>query len=117
MEKLLLIVTNKRIWVLGLACLCLIGLILACADPIVIDIREEGTEFVGGKEPGKIFSFYYDEFDGAWYYLTSGDLPYDVTVVYLNNRKETLIEALDEGHITIDDLDRFDIDYVVKYVD
>jgi hypothetical protein len=101
----------QKIWIVAAIAICISGCVFLNADPIVVSIEQ--NESIEVPHPGKVYSFYDD--GEARYYLASGELPWDVTVHYLNQGEETLVEAINTGHITLDDLDRFGIEYLVKY--
>lgn len=96
------------------ACVIVIMLIMTCCDPIVLTVRYDDPEIVGGSEhwdaEGKVITFYADE-SGTYYYLTDGTDAYDYTVIYLFGASETLPDALREGHISFSDLERFGLEY------
>ena len=91
-----------------LLAVCFIAIILLalCSGPIVLSIEQEGN---GNSGTEGVYTFYKDEY--ARYYLADGGHPFDVRVIYLNKSSELLGDALREGHITLEDLERFDIDY------
>lgn len=104
----------------GMLILCLI-LVYFVKNPIVTDIgcdetyhyRIDGSRFQ--KYEG--YSFHEDEY--GTYYTTYGCPPFGVEVCYFFGLlRENLVDAFDEGHITLDDLDRLGFEYfVIPYND
>ena len=82
---------------------------------MVESIDYEKSEALLSWDRGTIEAFYEDE--DAWYYLADGREPWDMTVHYENRTDEPLPAAMEEGRVTLEDLDEFDIDYVVREKD
>ena len=100
----------KKPWAILLLCLCAILYILTCCDPIVLDIKiDEDASKVS--ENGGVFTYPGYDRDVRWYLTEYSDPSSDITVIYLNRESEDLCEAMREGHVTTDDLDRFGIEY------
>lgn len=116
MKKFKEIIKNKKFWLVAATCVCVIGFSAMRSDPVVVAIdREDSIGILEKLDNGTIHSFYDDE--DARYYLADGAMAWDYTVHCRNRSDEPLPLALDEGHITLEDLDRFDIEYVVRYKD
>lgn len=116
MKNLKNIIKSKKTWAVAAVCVCVIGWAAMRPDPVVVAIeREDSISILEKLDNGTIHSFYDD--GDARYYLANGAMAWDYTVHYRNRSDEPLPVALDEGHITLEDLDRFDIEYVVRYKD
>ena len=102
--------TLKKPWVIILICVSIIGLLVFCGKPIAISIRNDGYRDVSSGQPEHVISFDVEK-GGTRYYLADGSSPFACDVVYLNRESEPLLDALREGRITIDDLNRFGIAY------
>ena len=83
------------------------------ANPIAISIKYDESaydNYTANRESG--YSFH--STDSGKFYTTHDIHPFDVKVVYLFGGSEDLVEAFDNGNITIDDLDRLGFDYWFK---
>lgn len=98
----------KKSHAIILVCLCAAALILMVSDPIVVSVESPEVYYATQK---CVFPFSLDDDSDVRYYLKDGCDPLWVTVYYLNREPERLSEALEKGHITLDDLEGFDIEY------
>lgn len=82
-------------------------------NPIALSIRYDSCaydNYISQRESG--YSFHTTQ--SGRFYTTHGIHPLDVEVVYLFGESEDLVEAFDNGNISIDDLDRLEFDYWFK---
>lgn len=86
--------------------LCIVVICIEEINPIVLSIEYDKDCCFNDEG---VYTFYADKHGS--YYLADGALPFSVTVYYLFGDPETLTTALQKGHITLDDLNRFDIEY------
>lgn len=80
------------------------------SNPIVLSISYDDDaydDYVEQREYG--CSFYTT--DSGTFYTTHGAHAFSIKVNYLLSPSEDLYEAFENGHITIEDLDRLDFDY------
>ena len=102
--------TLKKPWVIVLICVCVISMFVFCGKPIVLTVRHDGSTVVYSSNPGGVLIFSLDK-HGVQYYLADGSDPDNYDVFYLNREPESLLDALQEGHIDMDDLERFGLEY------
>lgn len=98
-------VTEHRILTTVIAIALVVLVIMSMMDPVVLSIKDNS----GHIRSGTGWEFYEDSY--ARYYMYD---PTNTTVIYLNRAPEDIETALDNGHITLDDLDEQGIAYYVK---
>lgn len=101
---------NKKVWVgIILGVLVAVTIVMRCFDPVVLDIVEDLDRTAFNDSTGYICTRIGDE---TIYLKDHSDL-WDYEVVYANRCSESLHEALVEGNIELEDLDKFGIEYGV----
>lgn len=105
----------KEMLIIGIVISIIVTVFVICTTdrPIVLSIYVE-TGAKTGDEAGVYHSFWSYDRDERYIICDASD-PREVTVVYLNRKSENLVDAIQKGHIEIDELMRFDIDFAIRY--
>lgn len=103
-------VNIRKSLIVIVACILIFALILEYTPPIVLAIRMDPS--VNENLPVEHNYTFYRE-GNYMYCLKDGSNPFEVTVVYLNRSNENIIEAMASGRITVEDLDRFNVNYAI----
>lgn len=86
------------------------------ANPVVLSITMDDSAYDNYLEQREAGYSFHSTSTGT-FYTTHGIHPFSVTVNYLLAPSENLLEAFENEHITIDDLERLDFDYWFKAKD
>ena len=80
------------------------------SNPIVLSISYDDDAYDNYVEQREYGCSFYTT-DSGTFYTTHGAHAFSIKVNYLLSPSEDLYEAFENGHITIEDLDRLDFDY------